>query len=139
MRRRRFHPGAGPEHRALPSSRDHEVHEQGRLSQPRGASEQLPLTLGLYEQMMLRGIAPKLRVGLVHYKEKGDFGDGDKRGAKVITPLSKNVATARKKLLKLKAKGGGDLPEATQRYARWSSTSWCCRSAGDSRERCGRS
>ncbi|MGC6486957.1 MAG: VWA domain-containing protein [Planctomycetota bacterium] len=58
---------------------------------------------------ILDGISPKLRLGVVHYKDKGELGDA---GAKVVQPLNKNVKTARKKLEKLRAFGGGDLPEA---------------------------
>ncbi|MEC9046637.1 MAG: vWA domain-containing protein [Planctomycetota bacterium] len=58
---------------------------------------------------ILDGISPKLRLGIVHYKDAGELGAS---GAKVIQPLNKNIKTARKKLEKLRAFGGGDLPEA---------------------------
>lgn len=58
---------------------------------------------------ILGGISPKFRLGVVHYKDWDDFG---RLGAKVIVPLVKNVAAARKRLVKLRANGGGDLPEA---------------------------
>jgi hypothetical protein len=58
---------------------------------------------------ILDGISPKMRLGIVHYKDEGELGDS---GAKVIQPLNKNIKTARKKLEKLRAFGGGDLPEA---------------------------
>ena len=58
---------------------------------------------------ILDGISPKLRLGIVHYKDEGELGSA---GAKVVQPLNKNVKTARKKLEKLRAFGGGDLPEA---------------------------
>ena len=76
---------------------------------------------------ILDGISPKLRLGIVHYKEIGDFGDSDRKGAQAILPLTKNISAARQKLLKLKAGGGGDLPEqvangieiATGRRLKW--------------------
>ena len=58
---------------------------------------------------LLDGISPRFRLGLVHYKDGKEL---DKNGAEIILPLSKNVRNARKKLLKLRAFGGGDLPEA---------------------------
>ena len=58
---------------------------------------------------ILDGISPKLRLGIVHYKDNGELGDA---GAKVVQPLNKNIKAARKKLEKLRAFGGGDLPEA---------------------------
>lgn len=57
---------------------------------------------------ILDGVSPKLRLGLVHYKDRDDLG---RMGAKVIQPLAKNVAVARKRLVRLRAAGGGDLPE----------------------------
>lgn len=56
---------------------------------------------------MLSGIAPKLRVGLVHYRDLEDMGGG----ARMLMPLTSNVAKVRKKLSKLVAGGGGDSPE----------------------------
>ena len=58
---------------------------------------------------ILSGISPKLRLGVVHYKDHGELG---KTGAKVVQPLSKNIKGTRTKLEKLRAMGGGDLPEA---------------------------
>lgn len=58
---------------------------------------------------ILDGISPKMRLGLVQYKDKGELG---KTGARVVQPFSKNIKSARKKLEKLRAYGGGDLPEA---------------------------
>jgi len=58
---------------------------------------------------ILDGISPKMRLGIVHYKDEGELGDA---GAKVVQPLNKNIKAARKKLEKLRAFGGGDLPEA---------------------------
>ncbi len=58
---------------------------------------------------ILDGISPKMRLGIVHYKEYGELGQ---QGAKVIQPFSKNIRSARKSLEELRALGGGDLPEA---------------------------
>lgn len=58
---------------------------------------------------ILSGISPKLRVGLVHYKDNDELG---KHGAEVVQSLSKNIKGTRKKLEKMRAIGGGDLPEA---------------------------
>lgn len=58
---------------------------------------------------LLDGISPKMRLGVVQYKDEGELGDA---GARVVQPLNKNVKAARKKLEKLRASGGGDLPEA---------------------------
>ncbi|MFN9756004.1 MAG: vWA domain-containing protein [Planctomycetota bacterium] len=59
---------------------------------------------------LLAGIAPKLRLGLVHYKDFGDLGDG----AKVLAPLTKDQKDVREKLGKLVASGGGDVPERVE-------------------------
>ncbi len=58
---------------------------------------------------ILDGISPKLRLGIVHYKDYGELG---KPGAKVVQPFTNNVRAARKELEELRALGGGDLPEA---------------------------
>ncbi|MFK7741369.1 MAG: hypothetical protein AB8H80_13720 [Planctomycetota bacterium] len=58
---------------------------------------------------ILSGISPKLRVGVVHYKDNDELG---KHGAEVVQTLSKNIKGTRKKLEKMRAIGGGDLPEA---------------------------
>ena len=58
---------------------------------------------------ILSGVSPKLRVGVVHYKDNDELG---KHGAEVVQPLSKNIKGTRKKLEKMRAIGGGDLPEA---------------------------
>ncbi len=58
---------------------------------------------------ILSGISPKLRVGLVHYKDNDELG---KHGAEVVQSLTKNIKGIRKKLEKMRAIGGGDLPEA---------------------------
>lgn len=58
---------------------------------------------------ILDGISPKMRLGIVHYKDYGELG---KPGAKVVQPFTKNIRGARKELEGLRALGGGDLPEA---------------------------
>lgn len=58
---------------------------------------------------ILSGISPKLRLGVVHYKDNDELGEA---GAEVVQKLSKNIKSTRKKLDKLRAIGGGDLPEA---------------------------
>ena len=58
---------------------------------------------------ILGGIAPKLELGLVHYKDFGDMGDP----AEALAPLTKNVKVVREKLAKLRA-GGGDEPERVE-------------------------
>jgi hypothetical protein len=59
---------------------------------------------------VLQGVAPKLQMGVVHYKDYGDFGDG----AKLLEELSKKPAKVEKALDKLRASGGGDMPEAIE-------------------------
>lgn len=56
---------------------------------------------------LLSGIAPKLRLGLVDYKDLEDV----KEGARLLAPLTKNQKDVRDKLAKLEAGGGGDFPE----------------------------
>ena len=72
---------------------------------------------------ILDGISPKLRMGLVHYRDLEDMSDG----AKLLTPLTKNVKAVREKLGNIVAMGGGDAPErlangleiALSRSMRW--------------------
>ena len=59
---------------------------------------------------VLHGVAPKLKIGLVHYKDYGDMSDG----AKLLEKLSKKPARIEKALEKLRAEGGGDQPEAVE-------------------------
>lgn len=59
---------------------------------------------------LLAGIAPKLRLGLVHYKDLGDLRDG----ARMLAPLTKDQKDVREKLGKLIAFGGGDMPERVE-------------------------
>ncbi|MEM7515731.1 MAG: vWA domain-containing protein, partial [Planctomycetota bacterium] len=60
---------------------------------------------------MLRGVAPQFKLGLVHYK---DFGDMGRVPAKILEPLSRKPAAIEKKLSRLGAGGGGDLPERVE-------------------------
>lgn len=59
---------------------------------------------------LLGGIAPKFEVGLVHYKDFGDMGDG----AKLLEPLTRDQKAVRERLAKLVAGGGGDTPERVE-------------------------
>lgn len=60
---------------------------------------------------ILGGIAPKLELGLVHYKDFGDMGDA----AQMLVPLSKDPKKVRDKLASLQAGGGGDIPERVEK------------------------
>ncbi|MFM1873852.1 MAG: hypothetical protein RL398_3274 [Planctomycetota bacterium] len=60
---------------------------------------------------LLAGIAPKLEIGLVHYKDFGDMGDG----AKLLEPLTKQHKKVQERLAKLVASGGGDVPERVEK------------------------
>lgn len=59
---------------------------------------------------LLSGIAPRFEVGLVHYKDFEDMGDG----AKLLEPLTKDQRAVRERLAKLAASGGGDTPERVE-------------------------
>lgn len=62
---------------------------------------------------ILKGLSSELKVGLVHYKDRGDLGGGSGRdaGAEVEVKLVRNLHRVRKHLEKLRASGGGDIPE----------------------------
>jgi len=60
---------------------------------------------------VLAGIAPKLRIGLAHYKDLEDLGDG----AQLLVPLTRRHADVRERLGKLIAGGGGDVPERVEK------------------------
>lgn len=60
---------------------------------------------------ILAGIAPKFRVGLVHYRDLGELTDG----AQMLEPLTKDVEKVEKKLGRLVAGGGGDFPERVEK------------------------
>jgi hypothetical protein len=60
---------------------------------------------------LLSGVAPKLRLGLVHYKDLEDLGDG----AQLLVPMTKDQKEVRERLAKLQASGGGDPPERVEK------------------------
>ena len=62
---------------------------------------------------ILHGLSPDLRVGLVHYRDRGDLGggQGEDAGARVLKKLGSNLHGLQRKLDRLKADGGGDVPE----------------------------
>ena len=60
---------------------------------------------------ILSGVAPKFRLGLVHYQ---DFGDMGKIPAKILDPLSNKPEKVEKSLGRLVAGGGGDIPERVE-------------------------
>lgn len=60
---------------------------------------------------LLANVAPKLRLGLVEYKDHGDLGDG----AQVLVPLSRGDKAVHDKLARIVAGGGGDVPEAVDK------------------------
>ncbi len=59
---------------------------------------------------ILSGIAPDFRIGLVHYKDLDDI----KAGAQVLVPLDARPKRVREKLERLRAEGGGDMPERVE-------------------------
>ncbi|HJO26513.1 MAG TPA: vWA domain-containing protein [Planctomycetota bacterium] len=59
---------------------------------------------------LLKGIAPDLRLGLVHYKDLGE----PVPAAEVIRKLSDKVDSVEKALGRLVAEGGGDIPERVE-------------------------
>lgn len=61
---------------------------------------------------LLANVAPKLRLGLVHYKDRGELGAG---GAEKLASMTKDQDEVRDKLAHLSAVGGGDLPEAVDK------------------------
>lgn len=61
--------------------------------------------------ILIQGISPKFKIGLVHYKDFDDW----KEGAKVLVPLTNNVDEMIKKLSRTPADGGGDLPERVEK------------------------
>ncbi len=60
---------------------------------------------------ILRGIAPRFRLGLVHYRDLEDYKDG----AQILAPLSDKVEAVQSKLAGLQAGGGGDFPERVEK------------------------
>ncbi|MDJ0976649.1 MAG: VWA domain-containing protein [Planctomycetota bacterium] len=79
---------------------------------------------------LLRGLAPTFKLGLVHYRDRGELGpsSGPGSGADHVLSLTTKVRTAQKELAGLRAVGGGDPPErvesgiwhALQKKMRWS-------------------
>lgn len=59
---------------------------------------------------VLSAIAPNFRIGLVHYKDLHDL----KGGAQVLVPLGARPKRVREKLERLRAEGGGDVPEGVE-------------------------
>jgi len=60
---------------------------------------------------MLANLAPKLRLGLVEYKDLGDLGDG----ASLLVPLTRGPEAVHQRLGNLTAGGGGDMPERVEK------------------------
>lgn len=60
---------------------------------------------------VLRGIAPKFRLGIVWYRDFGDCKDG----ADILLPLSPQLEAVRAKFRNLTASGGGDAPERVEK------------------------
>ena len=60
---------------------------------------------------LLANIAPKLRLGLVEYKELGEIADG----AQVLVPLTRGEKAVQDRLARLVASGGGDMPERVEK------------------------
>jgi len=61
----------------------------------------------------LSGITTDFELGLVHYRDVGDLASKDEEsaGADVLSRLTTDVAQVRKRLDKIVAGGGGDMPE----------------------------
>ncbi len=59
---------------------------------------------------VIRGIAPRFRVGLVHYRDLDDM----RNGAAILSKLTASHSSVKKKLARLQAEGGGDLPERVE-------------------------
>ena len=60
---------------------------------------------------LLRGISPKLRLGIVQYRDLGDL----RNGARMESPMTAQVEAAREQLGHLVAGGGGDVPESVEK------------------------
>lgn len=60
---------------------------------------------------ILAGVTPRLRLGLVHYKDFGDMSNA----ARLLVPLTKDYRKVRERLDKLQAGGGGDIPERIEK------------------------
>lgn len=60
--------------------------------------------------LILQSLTPRLQIGIVHYKDHMDIGNG----AGVLQELTTNMKKVHKRLEKLRADGGGDFPEALE-------------------------
>ncbi|MBK8980024.1 MAG: VWA domain-containing protein [Planctomycetes bacterium] len=60
---------------------------------------------------ILEAIAPKFRVGVVHYRDFEDMSEG----AELLEALSPRAEKARASLAKIRADGGGDAPERVEK------------------------
>ena len=58
--------------------------------------------------VLMQGISPKFRLGLVEYKDTNH----ESGGAMLVSKLDSNAARVRKKLSRMVADGGGDFPES---------------------------
>jgi Mg-chelatase subunit ChlD len=73
--------------------------------------------------LLLAGVSPKLRLGLVQYKDFGDLTDG----AQLLVPLTRDHQQVREKLSHIVAGGGGDPPERVEKgveFALGKETGW---------------
>lgn len=59
---------------------------------------------------VLEGISPEFKLGLVHYKDYEDFGNG----AQTLVELTGKIEKVQKRLDRLVASGGGDYPERVE-------------------------
>lgn len=59
---------------------------------------------------ILGAVAPDLRIGLVHYKDRGDLASG----AAILARLSRDTGRVASRLARLEARGGGDIPECVE-------------------------
>jgi hypothetical protein len=60
---------------------------------------------------LLSNLAPKLRLGLVEYKDMEELG----KGAQLLAPLTKDAKDVHDRLERLVASGGGDIPERVEK------------------------
>jgi hypothetical protein len=65
---------------------------------------------------ILQGLTPQFRLGLVHYRDRGELGPktGLENGADMLSRLTGNVKKVHERLAKLHASGGGDYPERVE-------------------------
>ena len=60
---------------------------------------------------VIRGVAPRFRIGLVHYRDYEDIDEG----AQILVKLTSSHQKVKKRLARLEADGGGDIPERVER------------------------